>query len=124
MLLFRNGDTYSGEYFADRMHGFGVYKFGNGHRYEGAWHEGTRQGLGMYSFRNGETQAGHWQNGVLDIATSPTTVPTSPYGVSYSKVLTAVQVYLLFLAFEEISGKFLLQKVSSLRAYISINEQP
>ncbi|KAL2319233.1 hypothetical protein Fmac_028202 [Flemingia macrophylla] len=88
----KNGDTYAGEYFADKMHGFGVYRFANGHRYEGAWHEGRRQGLGMYTFRNGETQSGHWQNGVLDIpSTQNTTFPVSPVGVYHSKVLNAVQ---------------------------------
>ncbi|RDY09279.1 Radial spoke head 1-like protein, partial [Mucuna pruriens] len=87
-----NGDTYAGEYFADKMHGFGIYCFANGHRYEGAWHEGRRQGLGMYTFRNGETQSGHWQNGVLDIpSTQNATNPVSPVGVCHSKVLNAVQ---------------------------------
>lgn len=93
LLLFRNGDTYAGEYFADKMHGFGVYRFANGHRYEGAWHEGRRQGLGMYTFRNGETQSGHWQNGILDVpSTQNTTYPVSPVAVYHSKVLNAVQV--------------------------------
>lgn len=91
--FFRNGDTYAGEYFADKMHGFGVYQFANGHHYEGAWHEGRRQGLGMYTFRNGETQAGHWQNGVLDVpSTQNATIPVSPVAVNHSKVLNAVQV--------------------------------
>jgi len=31
-----NADMYGGEYFADRMHGFGVYHFSNGHRYKGS----------------------------------------------------------------------------------------
>lgn len=88
----RNGDTYAGEYFADKMHGFGTYGFANGHRYEGAWHEGRRQGLGMYSFRNGETQAGHWQNGVLDTSSTHNTFSGSYIGVDNSKVLHAVQV--------------------------------
>ncbi|KAF2316274.1 hypothetical protein GH714_041615 [Hevea brasiliensis] len=88
---FRNGDTYAGEYFADKMHGFGVYQFGNGHQYEGAWHEGRRQGLGMYTFRNGETQSGHWQNGFLDFPNSENSLYGSPYAVTYSKVLYAVQ---------------------------------
>ena len=92
-VLFRNGDTYAGEYFADKMHGFGVYSFANEHRYEGAWHEGRRQGLGMYTFRNGETQSGHWQNGILDIpSTQNTSYPVSPVAVYHSKVLNAVQV--------------------------------
>ncbi|XP_012075409.1 uncharacterized protein LOC105636683 [Jatropha curcas] len=88
---FRNGDTYAGEYFADKMHGFGVYQFGNGHRFEGAWHEGRRQGLGTYTFRNGEAQSGHWQSGILDVSSSENTPPGSPYAVSHSKVLNAVQ---------------------------------
>lgn len=88
----RNGDTYAGEYFADKMHGFGVYRFANGHRYEGAWHEGRRQGLGMYTFRIGETQSGHWQNGVLDTLSTQNTIPGSPIAVNHSKVLNAVQV--------------------------------
>ncbi|XVE57530.1 hypothetical protein DITRI_Ditri04bG0098000 [Diplodiscus trichospermus] len=88
---FRNGDIYSGEYFADKMHGFGVYQFGNGHRYEGAWHEGRRQGFGTYTFRNGETQSGHWQNGVLDVLSPQNTHVGSPYAVTQSRVLNAVQ---------------------------------
>lgn len=97
ICLIRNGDTYAGEYFADKMHGFGIYHFANGHRYEGAWHEGRRQGLGMYTFRNGETQSGHWQNGVLDIpSTQSTTYPVSPVGVNHSRVLNAVQVHSTF----------------------------
>lgn len=91
-FLFRNGDTYAGEYFADKMHGFGVYLFGNGHRYEGAWHEGRRQGFGMYSFRSGETQCGHWQTGVLDSPGSPSFVGGPNSSITHSKVLNAVQV--------------------------------
>lgn len=88
----RNGDTYAGEYFTDKIHGFGAYQFANGHRYEGAWHEGRRQGLGMYTFRNGETQCGHWQNGVLDVPSTESSYPGLPYAVTHSKVLNTVQV--------------------------------
>ncbi|KAG1359235.1 putative phosphatidylinositol 4-phosphate 5-kinase 5 [Cocos nucifera] len=90
-LVVKNGDTYAGEYFGDKMHGFGVYRFANGHQYEGAWHEGRRQGLGMYTFRNGETQSGHWQNGVLDIFSTQNTLPGSSIAVNHSKVLNTVQ---------------------------------
>ncbi|XWS49191.1 hypothetical protein CRYUN_Cryun13aG0142700 [Craigia yunnanensis] len=83
--------TYFGEYFSDKMHGFGVYQFGNGHRYEGAWHEGRRQGFGTYTFRNGETQSGHWENGVLDVLSPQNTHLGSPYAVTQSRVLNAVQ---------------------------------
>lgn len=91
-FFFRNGDTYAGEYFADKMHGFGVYRFANGHRYEGAWHEGRRQGLGMYTFRNGETQSGHWQNGFLNGPSMQNPHPESPRAVNHARVLNAVQV--------------------------------
>lgn len=83
IYICRNGDTYAGEYFADKMHGFGVYQFGNGHRYEGAWHEGKRQGLGMYTFRNGQVQSGHWQNGFLE---------NRPFAINHSKVFSSAQV--------------------------------
>lgn len=92
----RNGDIYAGEYFADKMHGFGVYQFQNGHRYEGAWHEGRRQGLGMYTFRNGETQCGHWQNGILDDPKRHNSPTGSPCDVDHAKVSNAVQVMLYF----------------------------
>lgn len=89
----RNRDTYAGEYFADKMHGFGVYNFANGHRYEGSWHEGRRQGFGVYTFRNGETQSGHWQNGVLDVPSSKNIMcPVSTVTEYRSKVVNAVQV--------------------------------
>ncbi|KAG6507850.1 hypothetical protein ZIOFF_033203 [Zingiber officinale] len=61
----RNGDKYAGEYFADKIHGFGVYHFANGHCYEGSWHEGKKQGYGMYTFRNGDTRCGDWDAGIL-----------------------------------------------------------
>lgn len=77
---------YGGEYFADRMHGFGVYHFANGHRYEGGWHEGRRQGFGMYTFRNGDTQSGHWEDGLLSISTPQDNV----------KVVKAIQVHFKF----------------------------
>ncbi|KAK3023218.1 hypothetical protein RJ639_043330 [Escallonia herrerae] len=75
----------------DKMHGFGVYRFGNGHRYEGAWHEGRRQGLGMYTFRNEETQMGHWQNGVLNVSSTKEPLSGSSFMASDAKVHNVVQ---------------------------------
>lgn len=62
---------YSGEYFGDKMHGFGVYHFANGHCYEGAWHEGRKQGYGMYTFRNSVTKCGQWDSGHLKTPVAP-----------------------------------------------------
>ena len=91
-LICRNGDTYSGEYFADKMHGFGVYRFANGHLYEGAWHEGRRHGLGMYTFRTGETQSGYWENGLLVTTSTHNSLSSIPIAINHSKVLNVVQV--------------------------------
>ncbi|CAA6664945.1 unnamed protein product [Spirodela intermedia] len=57
-----------GEYFGDKIHGFGVYQFANGHRYEGSWHEGRKQGFGVYTFRNSDGKSGEWDHGVLKAA--------------------------------------------------------
>lgn len=38
----RNGDIYVGEYFVDKMYGYGVYKFVNGYCYEGLWYDGWK----------------------------------------------------------------------------------
>ena len=84
-LCCRNGDRYAGEYFGDKMHGFGVYHFANGHCYEGSWHEGRKQGYGMYTFRGGDTRCGEWDVGNLRTSLPPITDP----------VLRAVQVFYL-----------------------------
>jgi MORN repeat len=67
----RNGDRYCGEYFGDKIHGFGIYNFANGHCYEGSWHEGKKQGFGMYTFRNGDVRSGEWDCGSLKNPQSP-----------------------------------------------------
>ncbi|THU52204.1 hypothetical protein C4D60_Mb10t01530 [Musa balbisiana] len=56
---------YSGEYFGDKIHGFGVYRFANGHLHEGSWHEGKKQCFGLYTFRTGKTRSGDWDCGAL-----------------------------------------------------------
>lgn len=81
----RNGDRYAGEYFGDKIHGFGVYHFANGHYYEGAWHEGRRQGIGAYIFRNGDRRCGEWDAGNLKH-------PLPPLA---EVVLRAVQVFVV-----------------------------
>ncbi|CAN6931862.1 unnamed protein product [Brassica oleracea] len=58
-----NGDKHAGEYFRDKIHGFGVYHFPNGHYYEGAWHEGRKQRYGTYGFITGDTECGEWDDG-------------------------------------------------------------
>ncbi|KMS99787.1 hypothetical protein BVRB_1g020800 [Beta vulgaris subsp. vulgaris] len=107
-----NGDVYAGEYFADKMHGFGVYKFANGHQYEGSWHEGRRQGLGVYSFRQWEAQSGYWQNGQLVKATCQTQLSESHFAVYSSKVSTAIQVISMSLNSMRIPFQPLLRQIN------------
>lgn len=83
----RNGDRYSGEYFGDKIHGFGVYQFANGHCYEGSWHEGRKQGFGMYTFRNSDGKSGEWDHGVLKV----------PQPQSHESVRHAIEVRFRFL---------------------------
>lgn len=83
LICRRNGDRYAGEYFGDKIHGFGVYHFANGHCYEGSWHEGQKQGYGMYTFRSGDTRCGEWDGGTLKFPLPPLT----------DAVLRAVQVF-------------------------------
>lgn len=82
ILFPRNGDRYAGEYFGDKIHGFGVYHFANGHCYEGSWHEGRKQGYGMYTFRNGDVRCGEWDSGNLK----------TPSNLQIDGVLRAVKV--------------------------------
>ncbi|KAG2324395.1 hypothetical protein Bca4012_038912 [Brassica carinata] len=69
-----NGDKYAGEYFEDKIHGFGVYHFANGNHYEGAWHEARKEeGNGKYGFKTGDTKCGEQDDGNLVNGLSPET---------------------------------------------------
>jgi hypothetical protein len=65
-----NGDRYEGEFFEDRLEGFGVYVFGRGawagERYEGDYLVGRRHGYGVYRWTTGDVYSGPWQD---DVAT-------------------------------------------------------
>jgi hypothetical protein len=40
LIKFRNGDTYQGEWFNEKMQGHGIYTWADGDRFEGDWHNG------------------------------------------------------------------------------------
>jgi len=69
-----NGDRYEGEFFEDRLEGFGVYSFGRGpwqgERYEGDYVAGQRHGHGVYRWTTGDVYRGPWRE---DVATGPAT---------------------------------------------------
>lgn len=65
-----NGDRYEGDFFEDRIEGFGAYVFGRGpwagERYEGDYLAGRRHGHGVYRWGSGDVYIGPWQD---DVAT-------------------------------------------------------
>jgi hypothetical protein len=69
-----NGDRYDGEFFEDRIEGFGVYTFGRGpwagERYEGDYVAGRRHGHGVYRWATGDVYRGPWRD---DTAIGPST---------------------------------------------------
>ena len=60
-----NGDRYEGEFFEDRIEGFGVYVFGRGpwagERYEGDYLADRRHGYGVYHWASGDVYSGPWR---------------------------------------------------------------
>jgi hypothetical protein len=82
-VIKKNGDTYTGSFSEDQIHGFGEYahkgskrifqgRFVMGHRiegkmkysdgsvYEGPWYDGKRQGIGTYHFSDGSLFKGEF----------------------------------------------------------------
>lgn len=65
---------YLGEYFCDKLNGFGVYYFSNGDYYQGSWHDNHMAGYGVYTKRDGEMLSGMWVDGAL-VSRIPPTFP-------------------------------------------------
>ena len=64
-MIFTSGETYSGQFVANRFHGYGIYQFKNGNRYEGYWKEGKPHGEGSLYKPDEETVVGIWTDGNL-----------------------------------------------------------
>lgn len=47
-LWLPNGETYHGEWQADKFHGVGTYRYKNGDIYSGHWARGVKQGEGVF----------------------------------------------------------------------------
>eukprot|EP00818_Percolomonas_sp_WS_P000138 CAMPEP_0117437456 /NCGR_PEP_ID=MMETSP0759-20121206/1532_1 /TAXON_ID=63605 /ORGANISM="Percolomonas cosmopolitus, Strain WS" /LENGTH=1076 /DNA_ID=CAMNT_0005229087 /DNA_START=2124 /DNA_END=5354 /DNA_ORIENTATION=+ len=60
-MFFLNGESYSGTFHKDRMHGFGVF-MGQEGQYYGNFHHGKKQGYGVLMFPNGTFYRGNWKN--------------------------------------------------------------
>ena len=59
---FKSGDTYSGEWLNDELHGTGIYNFKNGQKYVGKFLNGERNGKGTYTWPNGQKYVGEYLN--------------------------------------------------------------
>jgi hypothetical protein len=70
-----NGDRYEGDFFEDRIEGFGVYIFGRGpwagERYEGDYLAGRRHGHGVYRWATGDVYSGPWRDDAAIGAPTP-----------------------------------------------------
>lgn len=52
-----------GEYFQDKKHGKGKYRWADGRVYDGMWLNGKQNGEGKYIASDGTTRIGIWKNG-------------------------------------------------------------
>jgi hypothetical protein len=58
-------ESYEGEWFEDKIQGYGVYNYLTGAVYDGEWHAGKHHGHGTYYFPNGAKYIGHWENHLM-----------------------------------------------------------
>ena len=54
-------ESYEGDWFEDKMQGFGTYHYPDGSIYEGEWKDDKHHGKGILSFSNGTRYEGEWQ---------------------------------------------------------------
>jgi hypothetical protein len=74
VMLWNDGDSYTGDEKTARMTGFGVYRFADGRRYEGEWLDDTENGYGALWDAQGKlSKAGVWTKNEL-------TTPLGPQG--------------------------------------------
>lgn len=79
-------ETYSGQWEADRRHGYGVCHRSDGVIYEGQWMKNQRHGYGQTHFPDGSSEQGRYQNGKLISLTSPK--GAKPYMMLYNYHIT------------------------------------
>lgn len=58
-----NGETYSGEWRNDELHGQGTWTNASGEKYVGEWRNGKEHGHGTWTGPTGEKYVGQWKNG-------------------------------------------------------------
>ncbi|MCQ2354840.1 MAG: hypothetical protein MJ102_07045 [Clostridia bacterium] len=58
ILVYANGDRYTGDFVLDKLTGKGVYEFASGEKYEGDLVNGIKHGKGKYTHANGDVYEG------------------------------------------------------------------
>ena len=61
-ITWKNGDSYEGDFLADRLSGRGVYRFKSGDVYEGDFVDGKKHGEGKYTSFDGGYYEGGFEN--------------------------------------------------------------
>ena len=77
-ITWRNGDSYEGDFLADKLSGSGVYTFKSGDVYEGDFLDGKKHGRGKYTSFDGSYYEGEFAN---DLRHGKGTLVTSDGGV-------------------------------------------
>jgi len=55
------GNQYAGEYYNDKKHGHGEFKWESGNRYSGSYMFDKRHGYGEMFWKNGTVYKGDWE---------------------------------------------------------------
>ena len=65
-MVSSEGDSYTGEWYQDLMHGKGEFTACNGDQYEGTFIRGEMEGIGTMRWaESGDKYTGHWSGGVM-----------------------------------------------------------
>ena len=59
------GDVYQGKFVDNRRQGFGSMRYSNGELYEGEWRDNKRNGQGKLTYQNGDIVHGQWETDQL-----------------------------------------------------------
>jgi hypothetical protein len=56
--------TYEGEYFMDKKHGFGLFRWSSGNIYKGTYCDDERHGYGEMMWTDRSKYVGEWRRGI------------------------------------------------------------
>lgn len=79
VLLFPDGEVYSGDVINGKQNGVGRGEEANGNRYDGEWKDGVKSGAGKYKWKDGRTYQGEFR----DDAPNGMGMLRTPDGASY-----------------------------------------